>query len=143
MTPIVPDIVNAELSADIVDPAANALVIFDTINSSRLNRGLAYSTVTGIITVKAGCTALIEAWVEFAHSASFSAEVVIFDRTNVVEVSAHGRATFNGAAIGVSAMVSAVVSPAADTTYDVRIVAITAGADVNELGTGLLLIMFG
>jgi hypothetical protein len=143
MTPILPDFVNAELSADIVDPSANALVIFDTINSSRLNRGLAYSTSTGIITIKAGCTAIIRAWVEYAHSAVFAAECVIYDRTGAAEVSAHGRVTAPAASTGVTAHVSAIVSPTVDTTYDIRTVVITAGADVNEVGTGLSIVMFG
>lgn len=145
MRDIIPDFLNVSLGTDILNPGADTPIIFDTILSSRLNRGLAYSTSTGIITVPGGCVALIIAQVQWLLASAFINRMVLYDRTGAANVSFNNQClpVLSTQGLGTCPGLFAVVSPAASNTYDIRTVLYVADTDVNEFGTGLSIIMWG
>jgi hypothetical protein len=133
------------LAAAIVNPATDAVVIYDTILSSRLTQGLTYSITTGRWVIKANRFGLFWCQVKMSHTAGYVCSIRVYDVTNAAQVGPTGFVYPVTGAVNQSPAPSLLVpfSPTVDTTYELRLIAtLTAGADVDALGTIATIVMF-
>lgn len=139
------DFVNLSLSARITDPATDAVVIYDTILTSRLTQGMTYSITTGRWVWKANRLGLFLGEVKMSHTTGYVCSLRVYDVTNAAQVGPTGFVYPVTGAVNQSSanVLMFMAAPSVDTTYELRLIAtLTAGADVDALGTIATIVMF-